>query len=172
MEFTKINNFKLGHNKLDNFNRNTPPSKKQKLSNNFERSTSLTLRLNALDDNNTKTPQSHQVNCYRNLTYFLGNLIDGTINDGVKVHTLQANVRDLVRIYDKSSDLYTSIQREVRRGLAALSPKSFNHERGQFIKNVVGIWNKVDNWMVCLYHSMINFSNKHFRGLLDTSSLI
>lgn len=112
MEFTKINNFNLGHNKLDSFDRNTPPSKKQKLSDNFERSTSLTLRLNALDVNNFKTPQSHQVNCYRNLAYFLGNLIDGTINDGVKIHTLQANVRDLVRIYDKSSELYTSIQRK------------------------------------------------------------
>ncbi|TIB15518.1 hypothetical protein E3P92_01649 [Wallemia ichthyophaga] len=129
---------------------NTPPSKRQKISDSdrsHHKPGSITLQLKPLS---LRSPsKSHESNCYRSITNFIGCLIDNNLPNHLKVETLQSNVRDLMRIYLKSSDLYGFILREVRRGLAALKPQSFNQDEhsGLFIRSISEIYSKSESWM-------------------------
>lgn len=148
MKLDKVEGFEICHANLNNKKPNTPPSKRQKLSERDHQTASIILQLKS--QSHTPTPKSHESNCYRALTNFVGCLIDDKLSHQFKVQTLQSNVRDLIRIYGKSADLYNFILREVRRGLAGLKPQSFDQQRGYFIHRIIRIWTRVDNWMVCL----------------------
>lgn len=176
MKFDKVDGFQLGQGNFNvNNTSNTPPSKRQKISDSdrsHHKPGSITLQLKPLSLRSP--PKSHESNCYRSITNFIGCLIDNNLPNHLKVETLQSNVRDLMRIYLKSSDLYGFILREVRRGLAALKPQSFNQDEhsGLFIRSISEIYSKSESWMVRLIALLSIYLTISFRKLSDTSLLI
>ncbi|TIA91758.1 hypothetical protein E3P99_00919 [Wallemia hederae] len=172
MRFDTVRGFELHHAGTANDKSNTPPSKRQKVAERERDPVSITLQLKSKSGESTSsTPNSHESNCYRSITNFVGALIDGKLTSHVRIQSLQSSVRDLMRIYGKSADIYNFILREVRRGLATFKPQSTSQQNGFFIHTVIRTWTRAENWMRVIRYVFADLDRSYATKSAGTGSL-
>ena len=90
---------------------------------------------------------NHESNVYRNLNDFIFDIVENKKEENhIKYHSLESNVKDCLRIYDRGSDLYQSIQRGLRICISSFKTAIHQTEidTGSFTKSIVEFHSNIE----------------------------